>query len=76
MIELRSPSDRLKTLQTKMEEYIENGAELGLLIDPSERKVYLYRPGSAVECLVQPQEVSCEPLLPGFTLKLSKIWHR
>lgn len=76
VIELRSPSDRLKTLQAKMEEYIANGAELGLLIDPFERKVYVYRPGFAVECLVQPQEVSCEPLLPGCTLKLSKLWHR
>ncbi|MEK6299655.1 MAG: Uma2 family endonuclease [Acidobacteriota bacterium] len=76
VIELRSPSDRLKTLQAKMEEYIENGAELGLLIDPFERKVYVYRPGAAVECLVQPQSVSCEPLLPGFSLKLSKLWQR
>ena len=76
VIELRSPSDRLKTLQAKMEEYIENGAELGLLIDPFDRKVYVYRPGTPVECLVQPQSVSCEPVLPGFTLKLSKLWHR
>jgi Uma2 family endonuclease len=76
VIELRSPSDRLKTLQAKMEEYIENGAELGLLIDPFEKKVYVYRPGAPVECLVQPQSVSCEPLLPGFSLKLSKLWQR
>ncbi|MFY9608473.1 MAG: Uma2 family endonuclease [Blastocatellia bacterium] len=76
VIELRSRSDRLKTLQAKMEEYIENGAGLGLLIDPFERKVYVYRAGTTVECLLQPQEVSCEPLLPGFTLKLSKLWHR
>lgn len=76
VIELRSPSDRLKTLQAKMEEYIENGAELGLLVDPFERKVYVYRPGAPVERMVQPQSVSCEPLLPGFSLKLNKLWQR
>jgi Uma2 family endonuclease len=74
VMELRSPSDRLKTLQAKMEEYIENGAQLGMLIDPFERKVYVYRQGAAVECLLQPQSISGPPVLSGFTLKLTKLW--
>ena len=57
-----------------MEEYIDNGAQLGWLIDPFERKVYIYRSGAAVECLLQPQSVSGEPVLPGFKLKLTKFW--
>lgn len=74
VIELRSPSDRLKTLQAKMEEYIENGAELAWLIDPFERKVHIYRPDAPVECLLQPQSISGELVLPGFTLMLIKLW--
>jgi Uma2 family endonuclease len=74
VIELRSPPDRVKTLRAKMEEYIDNGAQLGWLIDPFERKVYIYRSGAAVECLLQPQSVSGEPALPGFRLKLTKLW--
>jgi Uma2 family endonuclease len=44
VVELRSPSDSLKRLRKKMEEYVANGAQLGWLIDPFERKVYVYRP--------------------------------
>ncbi len=74
VIELRSRTDRLKTLQAKMEEYRENGAELGWLIDPFERKVHIYQPHQSVIVLDDPKEVSGDPLLPGFVLKLSAIW--
>lgn len=71
-IELRSPSDRLADVKGKMQEYIDNGAQLGWLLDPSNRQVYRYRPG-LIECLDNPQEIS-DPLLPGFVLNLREIW--
>jgi Uma2 family endonuclease len=74
VVELRSPSDRPKDLQEKLEEYIANGAELGWLIDPIEREVHVYRPGQPVECLSDPTEVAGDPVLPGFVLKLAEIW--
>jgi Uma2 family endonuclease len=74
VIELRSSTDRLKRLKEKMEEYIANGARLGWLIDPIERKVYVYRPVAEVEVLDEPATVSGDPVLPGFTLDLQKIW--
>lgn len=42
VIELRSKNDQIKDLQAKMEEYIGNGAAFGWLIDPYEKKVYVY----------------------------------
>jgi len=74
VIELRSPSDNLKTVQEKMQEYLTNGAQLGWLIDPLERQVYVYRPGIAVECLDDPASISGDPELPGFVLDLTQIW--
>ena len=75
VVELMSPSDSLKTLQEKMEEYMaEPGVKLGWLIDRKERKVYIYRPGISTECLENPETVSGYPVLPGFVLKMSKIW--
>jgi Uma2 family endonuclease len=74
VIELRSPSDHLKTLQDKMQEYIENGALLGWLLDTPNRRVYVYRPGRAVECLENPSTISGDPELPGFVLDLATIW--
>ncbi len=74
VIELRSASDTLKSLQDKMQEYIENGVRLGLLIDRKARKVHLYRSGQLPEILENPDAVSCEPELKGFVLKMAKIW--
>lgn len=73
VVELRSKSDRLTTLQKKMEEYLANGAQLGWLIDPIERRVHIYRPGVSVEVLDNPPEISGAPLLKGFVLKLDGI---
>lgn len=74
VIELRSASDTMKSLQEKMQEYIENGVRLGLLIDRKARKVYLYRSGQAPEILDNPDGVNCGPELVGFVLKMAKIW--
>src|SRR5919109_3496837 len=57
-LELRSPSDALATVQAKMREYLDNGAQLGWLIDPIDSRVYVYRSGAPVECLDNPQAIS------------------
>lgn len=74
VIELRSPSDNLKTLQNKVQEYIDNGAQLGWLIDPVDRRVYVYRSGIMAECLENPATIIGDPELPGFVLDLAGIW--
>ncbi len=74
VIELRSPSDRLTALREKMEEYRDNGALLGWLIDPQDRQVSVYRPGKAVARLDHPKRLSGNPELPGFVLELARIW--
>jgi len=74
VVELRSPSDSLSHLKEKLQEYIDNGASLGLLLDRKNRQVYVYRPQQEVECLDNPKTVSCEPVLKGFSLELESIW--
>jgi Uma2 family endonuclease len=74
LIELRSPTDTIADLQSKMQEYMDNGAQLGWLIDPLERKVYIYSPSSASVCLDNPAKISGEPVLRRFELHLSRIW--
>src|SRR5436309_7762845 len=74
VVELRSRTDSLADLKSKMDEYINNGAQLGWLIDPLERKVNVYRPGAIPEVLDDPKEVSGEPLLPGFVLDVQALW--
>ncbi len=73
VIELRSASDSLPQLKTKMLEYVENGAKLGWLIDAGKKRVYVYRQNKAVEILENPQTLSGENVLSGFKLDLSEI---
>jgi Uma2 family endonuclease len=74
VVELRSPADALGVLREKMVEYMENGARLGLLLDPVGKRVYVYRRGEAVQELTDPEEVPCDPVLRGFVLRLREVW--
>lgn len=74
VVELRSSSDTLKSLQEKMQEYVDNGSRLGWLINPQQRKVEVYRQGQEVEVLENPTELSGEEVLPGFVLHLDRVW--
>lgn len=70
VIELRSRTDDLPTLQDKMQEYIDSGVRLAWLVDPQLQQVEIYRPGQAPEPRPLPTELSDETVLPGFTLHL------
>lgn len=71
--ELLSVSDQLEKIQTKMQEYMMNGARLGWLIDPGRKQVEIYRHEKKVEVLENPKIISGESVLPGFILNLSSI---
>jgi Uma2 family endonuclease len=74
VVELRSTSDPLPLLQEKMAEYMSNGARLGFLIDPEERRVHVYREQGRTEVMEQPASVAGDPVLTGFRLELTEIW--
>ena len=73
VVELRSKSDALKTLQEKMQEYLDNGARLCWLIDRQNQQVKIYRPGKSVEIVESPKTLSGEDILPEFVLNLTEI---
>lgn len=73
VVELMSKSDTLTEAQDKMEEYRENGARIGWLIDRKTRYVYTYRPERDLEVLEDPTQVSGNPELPGFVLQMSRV---
>jgi Uma2 family endonuclease len=74
VIEVRSPSDNLRPIQEKMEEYVENGALLGFLIDPLQQKAWIYRQNEIPQ-LVEgfSGSLSGEYVMPGFELPLSSF---
>jgi Uma2 family endonuclease len=74
VIELRSATDNLKPLQEKMREYQRLGVRLGLLINPKNKQVEIYRQGKEIEILESPSEIDCNDVMPGFILSMSRIW--
>jgi Uma2 family endonuclease len=74
VIELRSKSDRLRMVRAKMQEYAENGAKLGWLLDPQNRSVEIYRPGREVERIENAESISGEGPVEGFVLDLRPVW--
>jgi Uma2 family endonuclease len=70
VIELRSESDRLKPLQDKMQEYLENGLRLGWLINLQDGQIEIYRPALGVKVVQIPALLSGEEVLPGFELQV------
>ena len=74
VLELASETDDLETLRAKMQEYIENGCQLGWLISPKTQQVEIYRPNQPVEVLQSPTTLSGESVIPGFILNLGTIF--
>jgi Uma2 family endonuclease len=74
VVELRWPADELHSLKAKLEEYRDNGARLGWLIDPTTAKVYVYRPGRKVEILRRPEVLVGDPELVGLGIGMKGIW--
>jgi Uma2 family endonuclease len=75
VIELKSATDRLKPLRNKMQEYLENGAQLGWLIDPETHSVTIYRPAGDPEILTGIDSIAGEGPVGGLTLDLTSVWN-
>ncbi len=75
VIELKSKTDRIRTLREKMQEWIANGASLAWLIDPETESVEVYRPDQEPEMFLKVDAVVGEGPVDGFTLDLKPVWH-
>lgn len=74
IIELRSKSDSLNQLKKKMGKWMANGCSLAWLIDPMEKKAYIYKPTAPVlEVIGFDKKLSGENVLPGFELDLKRL---
>ncbi|MBE9078209.1 Uma2 family endonuclease [Romeria aff. gracilis LEGE 07310] len=74
VVELMSPSDTWEDLLNKMTEYQANGARLGWLIDPENKRVAIFRLGKPIELLENLSVIYGENVLPGFSLTIGNIW--
>lgn len=73
VMELRSRTDDLETLQAKMQEYLNSGVRLGWMFNPQEQQVEIYRQGQPKEVRQLPTELSGESVLVGFLLTVNRF---
>ena len=74
VVELRSPSDAVAELQQKMIEYLDNGARAGILIDPFEYRVYVYRAGGEAQMMERPAKIAMAPEFPELIFNMAEFW--
>ena len=74
VIEVKSASDRLKTLQKKMVEYLQQGAQLGWLVDPENETVEIFRPDGKSQKRTGVDKLEGEGPVAGFVLDLTYVW--
>ncbi|MGL5082060.1 MAG: Uma2 family endonuclease [Microcoleaceae cyanobacterium] len=70
VLELMSPSDDLREIRDKMREYMENGVQLGWLINRKESNIEIYRSHQPIQTVKMPTKLSGEQVLPGFELEV------
>ena len=74
VVEIKSQSDRLKPLRDKIISFIENGAQVGILIDPDKHTVTIYSPTSEPVVLRDGDMISIPELLPGWEVPVVELW--
>ncbi|MTJ31855.1 Uma2 family endonuclease [Aphanizomenon sp. UHCC 0183] len=74
VVEIKSQSDRIKPLVTKILNFVELGAVMGILIDPDEETVTVYRHQGEPTILNNGDILTLPELFPGWELAVSELW--
>ena len=74
VVEIKSQSDRIKPIETKVLKFIELGATLGILIDPDEETVTIYRSTGEPTVLGNGDILTLAELFRGWELPVSELW--
>ncbi|MEG4274118.1 MULTISPECIES: Uma2 family endonuclease [unclassified Microcoleus] len=74
VVEIKSQSDRIKPIETKVLKFIELGAIVGILIDPDEETVTVYRSTGEPTVLGNGDILTVAELFPGWELPVSELW--
>ena len=74
VIEVKSPSDSIKQLKSKMEDWINNGCQLAWLIDPIDKKAWVYTQNGLVKTVDSfDEKLEGMEVMPGLVLELKSL---
>ena len=74
IVEIKSQSDRIKPIVKKINKFIELGTQVGILIDPDEETVTVYRQTGEPMVLGNQDILILPELFPGWELPISELW--
>ncbi len=73
-VEILSPSDKQEEIDEKVELYLETGVAVIWIVNPRLKTISVYRPGADPEMFNVDHELTAEPHLPGFRVKVARIF--
>lgn len=74
VVEVKSKSDRVRTLQEKIQLFLQLGSIVGILIDPDKLTLTVYRLNQEPIVLQDNDKLTLPDLLPGWELTVSELW--
>lgn len=74
IVEVKPPTDNLSKLETKILSFLEMGTRVGILVNPDDRTVKLYRTSQETVVLKDEDMLTVPELLPGWEVAVSELW--
>ena len=74
VVEIKSKTDRVSKLEDKLKLFLELGAKVGILINPDELTVTVYRPDGKIILLIEDDKLTVSELFPGWEIAISELW--
>lgn len=73
VIEVRSPSDRMRAVLDKVDDYLQAGVDVVVLLEPAAKSATIFRKGSDQQ-LLENDELTLPDILPGFSVPVRKFF--
>jgi Uma2 family endonuclease len=73
-IEVRSPSDRTRSLNDKIAQYLQTGVRMVWVIEPRTRTVTVYQPGADPVELAENETLDGGAVVPGFRYPIADLF--
>ncbi|MCX7596335.1 MAG: Uma2 family endonuclease [Fischerella sp.] len=74
VVEIKSKTDRIRPIEEKIKLFLQLGAQVGILINPDELTVSVYRPNGEMEMLASEDKLTIPELFPGWEIAISELW--
>jgi Uma2 family endonuclease len=74
MVEVKPPSDSVDDLEQKIANFLQQGTQVGILINPDDRTVKVFQAQATVITMRDGDVLALPDLLPGWAVAVSDLW--